>query len=365
METVAARRVSLTYPVDALVSYHYYGEDRHIQPLATSGKLQMIGDSGAFSAWSQGVRIELDEYAAWCRRWWDHLCWCASLDVIGDPQGSWRNWRTLRDKHHLLTVPTLHAGTDRAWLDAYAAEGVDLVGLGGMAAVGQAPRAYRWVVHMMAYARKHWPQIRFHLWGVSSRQFLANLPVWSADSSGTLGQGYRFGTLRLFDPATGRHHHVSILRKHHGRHVYRYGWLLRQVYGVDPATVETSHAGNRKILIQLAAASTQQYALWLQRRHQVTPPSMFRPAGASTCGPRLHAAIGTPGRGEAGDEGHALTDGDTIQGPRVHLVPNSGNKPGNSDLDAVTGPRLHTTDGNPKLLQKVINEREGDGDDDR
>src|SRR5690606_17654109 len=174
--------------------------------------LRLIGDSGAFSAWSQGAKITLEEYAAWCRRWWDHLCWCASLDVIGDPMATWRNWVALRDRYGLLTVPTLHAGTDVKWLDAYAAEGVDLIGLGGMAGTGQAPRAFRWALHMVRRARDRWPHVRFHLWGVTHRRFLDTLPVWSADSSGLMGGAYRYGNLRLFDPATARDININVRR---------------------------------------------------------------------------------------------------------------------------------------------------------
>lgn len=399
--------VSLRYPVDALVSFHYYRRDEHMVPLVQTGRLRMIGDSGAYSAWSVGAKINLGEYAGWCRRWWDHLCWCASLDVIGDPEATWRNWVTLRDRHELLTVPTLHAGADTSWLDAYAGEGVDLVGLGGMGRSVDAPRAFRWVVHMIRHARRRWEQVRFHLWGVTRRQFLDALPVWSADSSGTLGQGYRYGNVRVFDPTTGRDVRIDIRRGTGSRATYRHGELLRKVYGVDPAQIETSHPGNRTVLIQLAAASTQQYAEWLQRRHRVAAPSMFRtgpatgtlvhltgegsrrPPGegdldqvvdgprvhlvsgggrkqadhddlAEVAGPRVHVAMATPGRAQA-DEAALIDPGD--EGPRVHVVAGSQQAPGRNDLDALAGPRLHLVDGHPGNMQAITrrqDQQEGD-----
>lgn len=171
----------VTYPIDALISYHYYREPTQIAKVMRfqqGGVTRFIGDSGAFSAYQIGATIELSTYAMWCRTWWDHFCWCASLDVIGDPQASWTNWTRLRDRHQLLTVPTLHAGCGTRWLDAYAKEGADLIGLGGMAGSGQAPRAFRWAVHMVRHARDHWPQVRFHLWGVTGHNFLETLPVW-------------------------------------------------------------------------------------------------------------------------------------------------------------------------------------------
>jgi len=276
------------YPIDALISHHYFREPRQVaevMQLQQAGITRFIGDSGAFSALSLGATVDLPTYATWCRTWWNRFCWCASLDVIGDPRGSWENWHTLRDKYDLLTVPTLHAGCGTEWLDAYAHEGVDLIGLGGMASKVQAPRAFRWVLEMIRHARDHWPVVRFHLWGVIGHNFLETFPVWSADSSGLLIKAAKFGDLRLFDPALGANRTVPL----RGNAVYKIGRLLRKTYGVDPAMIERSHSGNRDLLMRLQITSAQYYADFLQRRHQVTPPVMFRDGAAARLrGPRLH-----------------------------------------------------------------------------
>ena len=279
------------YPVDVLVSYHYYRDQAMMRRVAERDRFRVLGDSGAFSAWSLGTTIDLAEYAAWCCDYWPRFCWCASLDVIGDPEASFANWARLRDRYGLLTVPTLHAGADTSWLDRYAAEGVDLVGLGGMAAQGQAARAYRWALHIMRYARDHHPAVRFHLWGVTSRRFLETLPAWSADSSGLFTTAFRFGTIRLFNPVTSRMVNLAF----RGNEVYRHGPLLRQVYGVDPSELERAHAGNDRLMSRLIAISNQRYAAWLQARHQVTPPNMFRdPVRNALVGPRVHIVSTNP-----------------------------------------------------------------------
>jgi hypothetical protein len=237
-------QVKITYPVDALVSYHYYREDKAMAPLAQTGRLRLIGDSGAFSAMSLGTPIDLAEYAAWVHRWREHLFWAASLDVIGDPAGTLHNWRLLRDRHGLDTVPTLHAGSDVRGLDVFAKEGATLVGLGGMAGQGQAVRAFRWAVAAFRHARDHHPGMRFHLWGVTRRKFLDNLPAWSADSSGILGAAYRYARCGCSTrpPASAT---TCQLPLPVGRDIYRQSGLLRRVYGVDPSEIETSHPGNR------------------------------------------------------------------------------------------------------------------------
>lgn len=275
-------RVKIQYPVDALVSYHYFRDDQVMDRVSGPGHLRLIGDSGAFSAHTAGAAITLPEYAGWCHRWADRLLWRASLDVIGDPVASLSNWRALRDTYGLATVPTIHVGTDPSWIGAYATQGVDFIGLGGM--VGRPiPTIMRWSVAMLQHARRHYPQVRFHAWGQAGRTYLDAVPVYSADSSRS-AVAYRYGILRLFDPATGRR---ADLKMNGSTAVNRYGRLLREVYGVDPADVRTSHAGNRTLLIRLAAAVIQQYAAWLQHRHQVAAPT-YGITGPPPTGPIIH-----------------------------------------------------------------------------
>jgi hypothetical protein len=278
----------LVYPVDALVSFHYFRTPA-LMDKVTGGWLRLIGDSGAFSAHTAGVDITVDEYAAWCHRWQDHLMWCASLDVIGNPRASLANWRALRDTHGLATIPTIHVGTDPSWIGAYASEGVDFIGLGGM--VGRSvPVMMRWAAAMLRHARDNYPQVRFHAWGQAGRTFLDTLPVYSADSSRSTS-AYRFGILRLFDPVSGRQHN---LRLDGTPAVMRHGRLLRDVYGVDPQQVRTSHGGNRQLLIRLAAAGIQQYAGWLQRRHGGVTAPTWGVRDAPKVGPLVHNVSAHP-----------------------------------------------------------------------
>lgn len=262
--------VTLTYPIDALVSYHFFRDPAQMDAVTAPGHLRLIGDSGAFSAYTQGIKITLPEYAKWCHAWSDRLVWMASLDVVGDPAASLHNWRALRDVHGLHTIPTVHVGTDPTWIGAYATEGVDFVGLGGMVGKDRSrPAVMRWAVAMLKHARDHYPHVRFHAWGQAGTGFMNALPVYSADSSRS-AVAYRYGLLRLFDPRTGRHHAVQL---DGGGQLMRHGRLLRDVYGVDPGLIRTSYAGNRRLLIRLAAAVIQQYAGWLRTRHQVPAPT--------------------------------------------------------------------------------------------
>jgi len=333
--------VKITYPVDALVSYHYYRRDELMEAVTGPGHLRLIGDSGAFSAWSQGAPVVLADYAAWCRRWRDRLCWIAALDVIGDAAATRSNWLAMRDIYGLESVPTIHAGCDPAQLDVYAGDGVDYVGLGGL--VGIAPRAFRWLISVFRYARDNHPGMRFHAWGVTNRQILESLPFYSADSSGIMGQAYRYARLRLFDPRTSRDNMIAL----DGRTPYRHRELLTAVYQIEPSEILTSTPANRATLIKLAAASTQQYAAWLQGRHKVTAPEWGIRERRPPAGTRVHlVGDGHP----SSDPGkNALTAIGPGGGTRIHLVDGAAGKWPDTDLASLsaydtTGPHVHVVD---------------------
>ena len=284
----------LELPIDALVSYHYFRADEVMNLVMGPGKYRMIADSGAFSAFSQGAKITLSEYAAWCRKWRPHLFWIASLDVFGNPEATLANFRELRDRHQVESVPTIHVGCDPKWLDVYAAEGVDFVGLGGM--VGLGPRVGRWLVHVVRYARDRHPGMRFHAWGMTSPRLLDQVPIYSADSSGLVSGPTMYARLRLYDPRLRKHAAIRL----DGQQPHQYRRLFTEVYGIDPGTVSTSSARNRPQVLRLGAHSTQLYAAALRRRHQVTAPTW-------SINPHAAAAVDV-------DEDQALV------GPRLHLV---------------------------------------------
>lgn len=313
----------LTYPFDALVSFHYFRTETAMRKVTDHGRLRLIADSGAFSAFTQGATVDLAEYAEWAKQWRSHLFWIAALDVLGDPQATWNNWHTLLNRHALPTVPTLHIGGDVSWLDRYAAEGVDFVGLGGMVGI-PADQQLRWLVHVLRYARDRHPGMRFHAWGMTKFDTLAKLPVFSADSSGPLGAAYRFGQMQLWD---SRRRRIVGFRLD-ARAPYRHTRLLMDQYGVVPAQVERSHSGNRQLLIQLGAASLQRMGLTLQRLHKVAAPTWgVNPAWAVEPGPRLHAA----------------------EPPK--------------DLATVAGPRIHGVDATPRHLALITQEQEANPND--
>lgn len=277
--------VTLDDPTDILCSYHYFSEVDVAQVQGWGTRI--IGDSGAFSAETSGKPIDREQFHAWAERWRDNLWWTASLDVIGNPTETRRNWQAaLGDGLNL--VPTIHYGATTADLDWYVERGVDFIGLGGMVAyTAEKARLMRWLIPIFRHVRDHAPHVRFHGWGVSHPEMLDKLPFYSTDSSG-FSSVFRFGTLRLWDVDRARFVGVNL----DGRELARYSRLLREHYGIDWRKVAVSTPETRRDLGRVAIKAVQHYGRWLRARQQVTPPESLadRPSA-----PRLSNVMAYPG----------------------------------------------------------------------
>lgn len=316
----------LAYPVNALVSFHYY-KDLDISELARGG-LRMIGDSGAFSAFNTGSPVDIGEFAEWTKRWRGSLTWVASLDVIYDADRTWRNFRTLRDRYGLDVVPTIHYGADPHALDRYAAEGVDMIGLGGMVGRKSQPKhLLRWCLSVFRYQRDHYPGMRFHGWGVTHPALVHTLPWYSVDSSGT-SAAYRYGRLTLYDPTT----HKMVEIRMDGQSAFHHATFLRKHYGVRPAEIASSSATTRPAIIRTAVRSNQILEAELRRKFRVSPPTYG--VSSPRSGPSVHLVLAANGARSGVDNAPLMTNGTNVHtvlsGEQQHLVGNS------------TGPHLHT-----------------------
>lgn len=244
---------------NVLCSYHYF-KDYDFTRLPD---LNIIADSGAFSAKSQGATITVDDLAAWAKDWSGVFKWIASLDVIGDPDSTRRNWERMRDRHGLEAIPTIHWGSDPSLMDWYVEQGVDLLGLGGM--VGRSSdKQMRWLVSVFKHQQRHHPDLGFHGWGVTSPKVM-RLPFYSVDSSGWASV-FRFGQVSVRDPRTGRLHKYQADGRDLKRkpHIAR---LLRTEYGIDPDDVLVSNSSNRQLHARIALAALHVQERQFQKMH--------------------------------------------------------------------------------------------------
>jgi len=275
------RDVPLRTPANALVSFHYFAES-DMAELASWG-LRIIGDSGAYSAASQGTHIDRDKFYGWARQWRHCLLWVAGLDVIGDDDATWKNW--VNAPSDLRLVPTVHYGVPGSAIDKYVEAGADLIGLGGMVPYKSEPeRLLRWCAQMMKYARDRHPHVRFHGWGVTHPALMMKLPWWSVDSSG-YASAFRYGTMALVDPDVVPFRRFQV--KLNGRDIAPHAALLRKHYGLqDWSRVAVSNRDTRRDVGRVAVRTYQLMEDYLRRRYQVTSPQSL---AVDSPGPHVHA----------------------------------------------------------------------------
>ncbi len=245
-----------------LLSYWYF-KDRDlaalIEPL--DPRPPIFADSGAYSAMTQGGTVDLDAYAAWIDRWGHLFEAYASLDVIKDPKGTLRNHARLLEKG-LAPVPVFHAGEPWGYLDDYVASHpyVALGGLVGGPTAVRNPQMIGWLDQ--AFARVNGAQV--HGFGMTSWPLVARYPWHSVDSS-SIGSGYRYGTVRCWDPYGRRWLGWKLAdRRAWGKH----GWLVRE-YGMTPGDFGGDRQHRTRSLMTLGARSMARAVGQLPARPQM------------------------------------------------------------------------------------------------
>lgn len=160
----------------------------------------VILDSGAFTAWSKGKKIDIDKYADYLLKHKDKFTIYANLDVIGNEEKTLENQKYLESKYGLKPLPTLHYGASMEKLKYYA-ENYDYIALGGLVPYAREPVVLRnWLNKcfkiLMPYVLSK--SLKIHGFGIGSAEILKTYPFYSSDSSGWLSGG-KFGTVVTWD----------------------------------------------------------------------------------------------------------------------------------------------------------------------
>ena len=183
----------------------------------TNSKCKLFIDSGAFSAWTKGKSIDVDEYINFINTYKDYLSICASVDNIpGEPrsahvaseeevnesaQKSWDNFLYMRSKmiNPDLLLCTFHCGESWDYLKQILNYKDDhgpikYIGFGGL--VGKTEniindfcdKAFRIIKNSDN------PNVKVHAFGMTRLNYLNEYPFTSADSTSWL-QTANFGNI--------------------------------------------------------------------------------------------------------------------------------------------------------------------------
>ena len=244
-----------------LLSYHYF---RKVDIAELVGELEDLSgqpidimvDSGAFSAFTLGSVIELDEYAEWVRYWGKYFTVYANLDVIGDPRATKDNQMALEAKG-LAPLPIFHAGEPWEYLDGYL-EAYPYIMLGGM--VPYAKEKNRLMPWLIKCFKKAEGKAVYHGLGLTSWYSLTSLPWYSVDSS-SWASGFRYGRSPVFDARNGKMKTIAL------RDVKSWqddAGLVRAL-GFNPADFISNSRTTRQLLCQISCASYAAAELWLRK----------------------------------------------------------------------------------------------------
>jgi len=146
-------------------------------------KISLFLDSGAFSAWSKNININIHEYINYIKENKKYIDHYACLDVIGDAEKTFENQKIM-EAAGLSPIITFHKGEDYKWLEKYISL-YDYVAIGGIA-------GGLTVKSIDDHLGKCWdiicdsrgyPKVKIHGFGLTSLKLMMRYPWYSVDST--------------------------------------------------------------------------------------------------------------------------------------------------------------------------------------
>lgn len=200
-----------------LESWHYVGKQKFVDEMRQDGG-KIFLDSGAFSAYTLGVKLSVAEYCNYIERNKDIIrvenndIMASVLDGIGDPLQTWRNQLEM-EARGVRPLPCFHAGEDERYLEHYV-KNYEYITLGGM--VGASSK------QLMIWLDRIWDRyltdgsgnarIKVHGFGITAIPIMERYPWFSCDSSSWV-QTASFGGIM-----TAKHGPINISDKSPSRH---------------------------------------------------------------------------------------------------------------------------------------------------
>ena len=164
-----------TNKANVLISYFYLNyKKKHTDLKKKYGWDKLFVDSGAFTAYTQNVKINILQYVDYIKK--GYADYYAVLDVIGDAEKTNKNLKFM-EKQGVNPLPCFHYGEDWKWLDVYCGS-YDYICLGGMVPIST-PELKKWL-DVVFYK---YPKQKFHGFGLTSTELMKRYSWHSVDSS--------------------------------------------------------------------------------------------------------------------------------------------------------------------------------------
>ena len=158
-----------------LESYHYVGRASYVKKMRRDG-VKVFLDSGAFSAFTKGVDVDIAGYCSYVRENSDFIEFASVLDHIGCAQGTYDNQCSM-ERLGVTPLPCFHYGEDERYLKYYI-ENYPYITLGGMVPIST-PQLALWLDYLF---KKYFtdaggrPTVRIHGFGLTSLPLMKRYP---------------------------------------------------------------------------------------------------------------------------------------------------------------------------------------------
>lgn len=168
--------------VHKLESYHYIHKGAYVDKIRRAGDKVFL-DSGAFSAFSLGVEVDINAYAEFVKSHQDIILMASVLDAIGDPEGTYRNQQTL-ERLGAEVLPCFHYGEPLDLCEHYISN-YPYITIGGMVPIPNSKLEY-WLDEIWSKVLTGKDGVsrgKVHGFGLTSRKLMLKYPWYSCDSS--------------------------------------------------------------------------------------------------------------------------------------------------------------------------------------
>jgi hypothetical protein len=165
--------------------------------MITPDKFTFFLDSGAYSAWSRGTTIDIDEYIAFIKANIECIEVCACLDCIPGAPGrsatsqereaaaelTWKNYLYMKAEG-VDPLPVFHYGEDFRFLDRMIGHGCEYIGIGGLVGIpSDKRRAWLDRLFVRLTDKDGFPLLKTHGFGMTAVPLIFRYPWYSVDST--------------------------------------------------------------------------------------------------------------------------------------------------------------------------------------
>ena len=183
-EAEKKHRVDIEYYLE---SYHYIFRKSFVAKIRNDKKKVFL-DSGAFSAFTKGVEVDLPGYCRYIKDNEDIIDVASVLDGIGDPLLTYQNQKAM-EKLGVTPLPCFHYGEDERFLEYYIAN-YEYITLGGMVPIST-PQLKLWLDRIWndyLIDGSGNPRLKVHGFGLTTYSLIKDYPWYSVDSSAWVQQ---------------------------------------------------------------------------------------------------------------------------------------------------------------------------------